>query len=542
MRFSKLFRYLLFIAALAIAGSRAHSQANVVENSSNPIYVDAEKGSDEIANAALAGKVSTPLKTIQAAVNLARTRNEQKIGTTILVKPGTYRESISIGAGSTAAPLTIQAATAGTTVISGSDVLTGWSNEGNGIYYHPWDYNFGTCAVPSGWPSFGTIGRRTEMIFVNGVSLMQVLSESAMKAGTFFIDEATNQLLVKPPTGVNLSTATVEAATRPQILNITGRSNFVLRGVVLEHARSCPNVTGSVITGGSNILVDNVQIVWNNWGGLLISGSTNVTVENSIASYNGGVGFLGNRDVNALYSYDKSDYNNWRGAEAGFYNWGMGGTKLMYMRSTTVEYLHAYGNHAQGLWFDTDNKNITINTVALSDNTLSSLQIEANEGPILLENSHLCDSGMGVTILNTEKFTLKDNVFYNNSGTDQKYEAELYLQGRTGGHVIYDWQTGEYYDLVTKDTVLTGNTFEDASSGQKLFGTYLTGADWSDFANTLQASDNRWYDPRTASAFTLPNNKTTTFTGWKSALGTDYASSWAAPSTSPVSACNAASD
>ena len=362
-----------------------------------------------------------------------------------------------------------------------------------------------------------------------------------MKDGTFFVDEASNQMLVRPPAGVNLSTATVETATRPEILNISGRSNVVLRGLVLEHARSCPNQTGSVITGGSNILVDNIQVVWNNWGGLLIAGSTGVTVENSTASYNGGVGFLANKDVNALFSYDKSDYNNWRGAMADFYNWGMGGTKLMYMRSTTVQYLHAYGNHAQGLWFDTDNKNITINNVELSGNTLSSLQIEANEGPILLENSHLCDSGMGVTILNTEKFTLKDNVFYNNGITGQKYEAELYLQGRAGGHVIYDWQTGQYYDLVTKETVLTGNTFEDASTGEKLFGTYLAGADWSDFANSLEGSDNRWYDPRTVSAFTLPDNHTTTFAGWKSAVGTDYSSSWGPPSTSPVSACNAAS-
>jgi hypothetical protein len=536
MRFTKSFLTLL-LAALAIAGPRARCQAIPTGTQSTAIYVDGAKGSDINSNATITGTSVAPLQTIQAAINLANTRNMQNIGTKIVVNPGVYREALNISGGQTTAPLTIEAATAGLTVISGSDLLTGWSSDGNGVYSHSWTYNFGTCAVPNGWPSFGTIGRRTEMIFVNGASMTEVLSMSALTTRSFYVNASNHTIYVKPPSGTNMYTANVETAVRPQILSISGRSNVVLRGVVLEHARSCVNTSGSIISGGSNILVDNVQAVWNNWGGLLISGSYNVTVQNSVFSFNGGVGFLGNRIVGALFSYDKSDYNNWRGAQAHFYNWGMGGTKLMYMRNTTVQYLHAYGNQAQGLWFDTDNKNITINNVSLGGNTLSALQIEANEGPILLENSHLCNSGMGVTVLNTEKFTIKNNVFYDNGGTGQQYDAEIFIAGRPGGHVIYDWQTGQYYDLFTKDTILSGNVFDDARSGQQVFGTYLSGGDWYDFANTLNSSSNHWHDPVTAAAWKLPNGKSATFTGWKSAVGTDYTSVWASPSTSPAGAC-----
>ena len=97
-------------------------------------------------------------------------------------------------------------------------------------------------------------------------------------------------------------------------------------------------------------------------------------------------------------------------------------------------------------------------------------------------------------------------------------------------------QTGESYDLFTKGTILTGNTFEDSRSGQYVFGTYLSGSDWYDFANTLVASGNRWYNPATSSAFRLPSNKLVTFTAWKSAVGTDYSSHWVATA-SPAAAC-----
>src|ERR1019366_7378941 len=113
--------------------------------------------------------------------------------------------------------------------------------------------------------------------------------------------------------------------------------------------------------------------------------------------------------------------------------------------------------------------------------------------------------------------------------------GQIFIAGRAGGHVIYDWQTGQYYDLRTTGTVLTSNDFEDAASGQHVFGTYLSGSDWSDFANSLVASGNHWYDPSTAYSFMLPSGHLVNFSGWKSAVGTDYSSCWG--SSSAASAC-----
>lgn len=525
------------LMVLAIAGTHANSQVIAAQNPTNSIYVDSQKGSDVVASVATAGSATAPLQTIQAAINLANTRNQQNIATTIVVNPGVYRESINIGAAKTTAPLVIQASTTGSSIISGSDVLTGWQAVSGhaGTYWHSWSYNFGVCSIPSGWPSnIPTIARRTEMVFVNGVPLTEVLSESQLRPGTFYVDEATNQILITPASGTNVWSSTIEAAVRPQVFSMSGRSNVTVQGMVFQHANTCINQAAAVISGGSNVTVNHVQALWNNWGGLMLAGITNLYVENSIASHNGGVGFMGVRDVNTTFNYNESDFNNWRGAEGALYNWGMGGTKLMLMHTATVQNHYSYGNQAQGLWFDTDNKNITINNATVAGSAMGALQLEANEGPITVENSHFCTSLAGATVLNTEKLSMKYNDFYNNGGFGQ-YSAEFYLQGRAGGHGISDWQTGQWYDLFTSGTVLTGNNFEDATSGQHLFGTYLSGGDWWDFASTLSASGNRWYDPTNSYSFLLPSSHLVDLAEWKSAVGTDWSSYWA--SSSAASAC-----
>jgi hypothetical protein len=533
MRTSKFF-ITFTLAVLAIAGTRARCQASVTENQTTYIYVS-KSGSNFVSGASTA-----PLNSIQAAINKANYNNQRGIGTKIVVGPGVYREAITINAGSTSVPLTIQASSTGGTIISGSDVLTGWSPVSGhpNTYYRSWNYNFGNCPTPSGWPSsFPAIARRTEMVFVNNTLYTQVMAESQLRAGTFYVDEGANQILVTLPSGMSANSATIEAAVRPETLQINNRNNLVLRGLVLRHARSCLNDGGADINNSSNVVVDRVQAVWNGWGGMQFNHDNRVTVQNSIASHNGGVGFTANNGVNVLFDYNETDFNNWRGAQGALYDWGMGGIKMMYMRNTKVQHLYSYGNQGQGLWFDTDNKDIIINNVTVSGSAESALQLEANEGPIMVEYSHFCGSLAGVNFLNSAYVTLKSNVFYNNGSFGQYTPAEIFIAGEPGGHGINDWQTGHYYDLYTENTVVTGNTIVDAASGQHVFGTYLSGNDWSRFANSLTASGNHWYNHTTAYAFRLPRNHVVNLTGWRSAVGTDYSSNWAAPASSPAGAC-----
>lgn len=525
----------LSLAALAIAGPRLFPQANVVENQAAVLYVDAQSGSDSNS-----GSASSPFKTIQAAVNKANTNNQKSIGTKIVVNPGVYRETVNIDpvTGLTTVPLTIEAATNGTAIIAASNLLNGWStdSENPGAYVTNWTPTQSTCALPSGWPAVQKIALHTEMLFVNSIAMTQVLSYSDLKPGTFFVNASDGTLHLWPPSGVDPSSSTVEVASRVKTISVVSRKNIVLRGLVFEHAANCINTSGATVTSSSNVLIDSVQANWNNFGGLGISSSSNVTVQNSIASYNGGVGFQGTRGQTTLYTNNETDYNNWRGAQSAFYNWASGGAKFFQMRSTTVQGHSSYNNQAQGLWFDTDNKNITIDNATLVGSYNAALQLERNEGPVLLENSHLCASGVGVNVLTTQGLTVNNNVFYNNGATN-KYQAQFYLAGSAGGINITDWQTGQVYNLITTGTVMNGNSFMDELSGQFVFGTYLSGTDWTDFTSTLKSGNNAWFDPNTASAFHIVNGKNVNLSGWQSATGADYNSTWGAPAATPSSAC-----
>lgn len=533
----RLKRILYFICAmaLAIAGSIAHSQASVVENESVVLYVDAQSGSDSNS-----GSAGAPLKTIQAAVNEANANTRKSIGTKIIVNPGVYRETVKIDpvGGPKTAPLTIEAATNGNAIISASDVLSGWSPDSqySGAYVTNWRPAEDTCALPGGWPSMQEIALHTEMVFINGISMAQVLTYTDLKPGTFYVDTADGTLHVFPPSGIDPSNATIEAASRAKTISVIGRSNVVLRGLVLEHAANCVNTGAATVTSSNNVLIDSIRANWNNWGGLAVSGSSNITVQNSTGSYNGGVGFQGTQDQAILYTNNETDYNNWRGAQGAFYDWAMGGTKLFQMRTTTVQNHFSYNNQAQGLWFDTDNQNVTINHATLAGSYNAALQLERNEGPITLENSSLCSSGTGLNLLTTEALTANNNVFYNNGATNQ-YQAQFYLAGTKGGIRIVNWLTGQVYDLVTTGTVLSGNSFIDNTSGQFVFGTYLSGSDWTDFTSKLKSDNNTWFDPNTTEAFQIENGKTVDLPGWQAATGADYNSQWAAPESSPASTC-----
>jgi len=526
---------LLASLAISVAGVRSLGQAKVSETQSNSIYVDAKKGSDDETTSAFIqgmlmrrGAVSLPYKTIQAALNKANAIVQRGVSTKVVVNPGVYRESIALQPAKTAATLTIQASSTGASEISGSDVVRGWNWDSSNptVYSSSWSSSHGSCSIPSGWPTnFAPIAQRTEMLFVNDVPLNQVMSHSEMRTGTFFVDDSGGRIYMAPPSGTDVGSSTVEVAARAQIFTIEGRSNVVVRGLVFSHAASCMNDSGAIISDSDNVLVDSVQANWNNWGGLGIYGSTNVTVQNSVASHNGGVGFQGVQDTNALYTFNESDFNNWRGAMGALYDWGMGGTKLMLMRSTTVKDHYSYHNQAQGLWFDTDNENITVDNATLADNVMAGLQIERNEGPITLTNSTVCSNGVGVNVLTSEKVSIRDSVLYNNGGTNAD-QAQIFLGGTRGGQTIQNWQTGDTIRLFTTGMDIEGNTIEDASGGQFVFGTFLDSSDWSKFAHSISASDNRWYDPHTTHAFQLTGGDDTTLSGWQHATDTDGSSHW----------------
>ena len=537
-------RSFVFFAALVVVfiPSFSSGQASVNEAlETASIYVDTKLGSDSNS-----GTSAQPVKTIGKAASMAMTNNASGIGTRVMVNPGTYRESIAIAEGykNSTLPITFQAATPGTVIVSGADIWTGWAQSGS-LYTHSWPYQWGYCAAePAPAPPQQRIMMRQEMIFINGVLMTQVLSQTAMQPGTFFVSETTATVYVWPPSGVNMSTATVEVATRPSLFSDLNQSNVVLRGLTFQYANSCRESSAVSFSGTpTNILIDTDSFFWNNAVGLSLIDPQKFTVQYSVANHNGQKGFGTFQVKNDLWQSDTANYNNWRGAQGSFYTWDGGAFRLFLDHYGTYNNLTTLFNQTQGVHFDTDNANIVVNS-QLSAYNLYGFLMELSEGPTTISNSFFCGNnalnqgnGGGFDIRDSENITLTNNVLFGNQAN------QLTLNGILGGQPVTNWETRQLYTLLNQNLTLTGNQIGTSSNAaQTFYDGYLGTTDWAAVALTLKSDHNTWTSGN-SNAFTVPSPKlfsSQSLSGWQTLTLQDLNSTWG--TVSQPSQCNVQPD
>jgi hypothetical protein len=528
MKFPHFVAYII-LAVLSLP-ALVFAQANINEGlETATIWVDGSNGSDSNP-----GTQASPLKTMGAAVTKAVNNNDGHIGSRVIINPGTYREALVVGKSrrSTSLPITFEAATSGTVIISGADIWSGWTPySGNAaVFTHHWPYRYGVCASASQpAPIEQAIILRREMLAVDGVSLTQVLSLEAMQPGTFYVNEANSEVYVRPPAGTNMASAKVEVATRPTLFAINKASNIVLRGLAFQYSNACRQNSAVQVYGADNILLDQDVFYWNNATGLEFDNSQHFTVQKSVANHNGQAGIHSWQVKGNLWSSDQASYNNWRGAQGAFYGWDTGGAKFMLTHDATFENLAMNFNQTHGIHLDTDNENISVNSVVLANNARGFL-VEKSQGPTSISNSYLCGSGMigldtegGLVILDSPSLTLNNNQIIGN------FVNQIALTGAPGGIVVTNWETGSSAKLFTEKLSLTGNTISGSSTTQVFKDGYLGSTDWTLFVNTLKSDNNIWYAGSNPTGFTVPvegGGHHVDLPGWRSLTVQDLQSSW----------------
>ncbi len=540
------FPFIIFITLLLtifLVGS-AFGQANVNESlETATLYVDTVNGNDSNS-----GTQSKPLKTIGAAATKAETNNQSSIGTKVIINPGTYRESIKLSKNNkdTSLPITFQAATNGTVIVSGATVYSGWGTYSlnNSIYTNSWTNNWGECPQLTSCPYQQNIMMRQEMVVVNGTALTQVLSLGQMLQGTFYVDENANQIYVWPKSGTNMGTATVEAASLPTLFTIQNKSDIVVRGLTFQYANTCRAAAAVVVQGSStNILLDSDTFQWNNGQGLAIENPTTYfTVENSISQHNGDAGFQESQSRYGLWQSDTTSYNNWRGAQAGYYACNTGGLHGWEVHDDTINGLTVSFNQGYGIHWDTDNANITTTAINATSNLMSGLFVEKDEGPITFSGAYVChqNSAMavgGLVLRNSEGVSLTNSVLMDN------LPNQITVIGLLGGISVTNWVTGKTTNLYTQNFTNQSNTIQGNTSSQGLFkDSYLNGTDWTNFQTTFKSSSNTWWNSQNSTTpFVVPTPKKGSkddFTAFKSATLQDSSSSFKQPTSGFGNACN----
>jgi hypothetical protein len=537
----------LFFVVLLVCGTLAWGQASVNESlETNTVYVDAVKGSDSNP-----GTKQLPFKTIAFAVGVAVSNNQSSVGTKVIVNPGTYREALTMDYSykDTTLPITIQAATTGQAILSGADVFSGWhayTGRAN-VYTNSWPNQWGLCALDSGTgtpPPEEDIVRRREMVIVNGTNMSQVMALGAMRVGTFYVDETKGTIYLWPPDGTNMSTATVEVPSRASLLEVSGKSNLVFRGLTFQYANSCRVDSAVTIhNGSSNVLIDQDFFSWNNSTGLKLQGTTYTTVQNVVANHNGSSGVKGFTTKYDVWQNTTANFNGWRGAQGVYYYWGSAGVHFDRAHEQTLTNVNSSWNQTFGFHWDTDAYLVTADALVASQNQLAGGFVEQSEGPVTITNSAFCNgnpsmgpNNNGFEIRNSENVTLTGSTLQSNL-------VELMLIGTAGGVTISNWETGQTYNLISQNTIFSNNQISGSSTDQLFQDGALNGSDWNTFVNTLTSDYNTWWNSSSNKTYIVPVPNTwtlTDFPGWQSTTGKDANSAF--KTVANDSACNVAVD
>lgn len=377
------------------------------------------------------------------------------------------------------------------------------------------------------------IVRRREMIIVNGAPMTQVMNLSAVRVGTFYVDEQHSTAYVWPPSGTSMSSAKVEVATRPNLFTLGKLSNMVLRGLTFQYANSCRLDSAVPVNAlASNILIDNDYFYWNNSAGLKLQSTTDTTVQNSVGNHNGGSGMMGYQTKDDLWQNNQTRYNGWRGAQGVYYDWGVAGTHFGLAHNQTLKNIDSSFNQTFGFHWDTDDENDVADSLIASENQLGEAFVEKSQGPMTISSSYFCSgkpfsgpNNLGLELRNSTNLTLTGDTFLNNG-------SELFVTGLAGGIKITNWETGQNYNLVSQNLTLTNSILEDGSSQMLFKDGALDGRDWITFQTTLASDYNTWWNSTDTNVIIVPVPKIWTkvdFQGWQAATGNDIHSVWKQP-------------
>ena len=448
------------------------------------------------------GTEDRPLKTIAKAAALAVQNNLRNTSTRVVIYPGVYRESISLQSKTKLSDAAIQfeAKESGMAKIAGSDVWTGWKKQGTtNTYTHAWPYTWGVAPYPEGWQGnvvLQPIVRRQEMIFVNGESLTQVLSERDLKEGTFSVSEQTALVSLIPPSGMVVESSLVEVAVRPRLFVVEGAQNLTVQGLVFMHGNTPVGDTAVIFSDCSNVLVEDCGFFWNNWSGMTFTSSMPHSSDSMIArrnraNYNGAIGLEASRVKDLLYEDNETSYNNWRGALGQLYLWSNGGVKHLYIHGGVYRRHRAVGNRAPGYWFDTDCTDIEIDQAYCAQNYIG-MFIEASEGPTSITDSAISDSETdGIFTEGGDNVTLQGNTISGNAGAQ--------IRVLKGVRPVKNWETNENLKLVAERWTLQKNRIVGADAAPQLVKIgNSAGANKDLFLSTLTSDENIWFSPKAA--------------------------------------------
>lgn len=410
------------------------------------------------------GTAALPFKTIQKGVDAVQP------GQTLIVRAGEYRESVKITRSGTADhSIVIRAADGdtGKVIIKGSDLFAGgWTQtdaarniwrRGGWTYSMPADYPSSSSGYPAAYRDYAS---RTELAFVQGKQLMQVLSLEELRNGSlgalsrangllddsngrYYVDDAGDFFYLRLPAGQNPNNQALktELAVRQNGLdggfqfdpswggpNALMRDYVTIKGITVTHVAN-RFFQGAFHLAGNHVTIEDCVAAYNNLGGLSFAGE-HLSILRNHCHHNGQLG-IGANPHDSLLADNVTNYNSWRFGPG----WDDGGVKIIGSNRPKNNIIRGHvsiGNNGAGFWMDTCGGNNQLIGGFFCRNIHSGVDLEATQADNLVANNviafnridpnplfpppstEVADSGTGIFLSSTERTYIVNNTIFGN--------------------------------------------------------------------------------------------------------------------------------
>jgi hypothetical protein len=161
----------------------------------------------------------------------------------------------------------------------------------------------------------------------------------------------------------------------------------------------------------------------------------------------------------------------------------------------TINGWNAHHNYSHGLWFDTDNRNVTVSGLVSAGNLGRGLFLEKNPGPIVIDNAKICNNGAsGISYGRSDHVTVKNSQVFYNAGWQHLNTGSSTPVTMPDGTVVYgNWYTLQY-------TITVGDDWPQKDSMNKGWLFWQT-RDEAGFWGSAAFSGNTWYHAQRSNPF-----------------------------------------
>lgn len=327
--------------------------------------------------------------TVAAGASIQAVINGAPEGARIGLSAGTYRLSSPISPKRGQKLLALGGA--GTAVIKGSNVVTGWLKDGSNARWYkngllPAAYaDPGQCEVNSG--AAANPCQKREQVYRNGVALTRAMQLSDLRANGFYQDYQSNRTWL----GSDPANTTTEIARTPHAIN-SGAYGVTLSGLTFTNFAT-PSQKGAVMAGGANWVIEGCVFKRNHGIGLQLSNADRAVVRNNTMIENGQLGMAHYSSDNTVVENNEIARNNTGGYWGA--DWEAGGFKSTYSNGVMLRGNNVHDNRGTGVWFDISNINVNILGNSINTNYADGIRYEISYKALISDN-RLTGNGYGL--------------------------------------------------------------------------------------------------------------------------------------------------